>query len=173
MICWDTNRCYPLDTMTFNWFECWEITKNKNWIFTPLSKWYSKSVWTSMLYECLMYQRALWHLNTLKLDVLYSRPSRLSSFSIVVVNVVSMLKMWLKMRQRPKSILSKNAFLLPALAILWLNATCRPTYRLGAVTPNYASCSILAVWLQSVKRSCLQCAFCATKLAVYDRDMIL
>ena len=105
-----------------------------------------------MLYECLMYQRALWHLNTLK----YSQLG-FSSFSIVVVNVVSMLKMWLKMRQRPKSILSKNAFLLLALAILWLNATCRPTYRLGAVTPNYASCSILAVWLQSVKRSCLQC----------------
>ena len=104
------------------------LLKNKNWIFTPLSKWYSKSVWTSMLYECLMYQRALWHLNTLKLDVLYSRPSRLSSFSIVVVNVVSMLKMWLKMRQRPKSILSKNAFLLLALAILWLNATCTLEY---------------------------------------------
>ena len=124
-----------------------QLTKNsnKNWIFTTLSKWYSKSVWTSMLYECLMYQRALWHLNTLKYSQLC-----FSSFSI------RMLKMWLmRHRVRPRR-KERNAFLL-ALAILWLNATCRPTYRLGAVTPNYASCSILAVWLQSVKRSCLQC----------------
>ena len=131
---------------------------NKNWIFTTLSKWYSKSVWTSMLYECLMYQRALWHLNTLKYSQLC-----FSSFSI------RMLKMWLmRHRVRPRR-KERNAFLL-ALAILWLNATCRPTYRLGAVTPNYASCSILAVWLQSVKRSCLQCRVCAFSMTkpVYD-----
>ena len=76
-----------------------DVSANKkffflNWIFTTLSKWYSKSVWTSMLYECLMYQRALWHLNTLK----YSRLC-FSSFSIAS----QMLKMWLMRRRvRPR-----------------------------------------------------------------------